>query len=395
MAAGRGGIRTSYAALAAVAYVLYGVGAVGPYLRIQLRLSDAEVGLHSSALAVGLVVAGWITGSLHRRFGEVAVRAGAIGTLVVSVGVLAAAPSIAATLAAAVLIGLGTGTILGYANATLASAGGKLARVRVARANVWSMVAAFAGPVALAAGASAGPGWWIGLLPAFGLLAIVGVDLRSGPRLEAVEASTKAGRLPSGYWFAWAFLAVAIAAEFSIVFWGATLVQRRTEVATAEATLIGALFLAGMFAGRLALSMGIGTGHDVRRPLAVGLALAGIGASLAWLSTAPLLSGVGLFLAGLGIATLYPIGVAAAIAAAPGQLAVAGTRLTLASGLAILVAPLALGTVADLAGVVIGWSLVLGLVAVALAIVTALRPPASRGGARESGRAANEPRSVE
>ena len=55
------------------------------------------------------------------------------------------------------------------------------------------------------------------------------------------------------------------------------------------------------------------------------------------------MSGAALFVAGLGVAGLYPLGVAAALAAAPGRLTLAGTRLTLASGAAILVAPFALG----------------------------------------------------
>jgi hypothetical protein len=65
---------------------------------------------------------------------------------------------------------------------------------------------------------------------------------------------------------------------------------------------------------------------------------------------------------------LYPVGVAAALAVAPRQLAAAGARVTLASGVAILVAPLALGAIADLTGVVAGWALVLALALVGLAI---------------------------
>src|SRR6266446_8938458 len=63
--------------------------------------------------------------------------------------------------------------------------GGRLARLRLARANVWAMIAAFVGPVIVAAGASIGPGWWFGLLPALGLLGVVALDLRSSPRIMA------------------------------------------------------------------------------------------------------------------------------------------------------------------------------------------------------------------
>ena len=146
----------SYAAIAAVGYVVYGVGAVAPYLRTQLGLSDAQVGLHSSAMAIGLVLSGVIAAALDRRFGEVTVRGAGVAILAVAVVVLALGPALAATLGAALLVGLGAGTLLGYANALLGRPGGRLARLRVARANVWAMVSAFVCPVVLAAASGHG-----------------------------------------------------------------------------------------------------------------------------------------------------------------------------------------------------------------------------------------------
>ena len=365
----------SYAAIAVVGYVLYGVGAVAPYLRTQLGLSDAEVGLHSSAMAIGLVLSG-VVAALDRRFGEVIVRGAGVVTLAVAVVVLALGPALAATLGAALLVGLGVGTLLGYTNAMLGRPGGRLARVRVARANVWAMVSAFACPVVLAAASGTGLPWALGLVPALGLLVIVGLDLRAGPRLVLASDTSDGPRLPRGFWLAWTFLVAVIAVEFSIVFWGATLIERQTAVETAVATLLGGLFLGGMFVGRLGQSLGLGTAGDIRRSAAIGLVLAGTGAAIAWVSTSPPVSAAALFLAGLGVAGLYPLGIAAALAAAPGRLTLAGTRLTLASGTAILGAPFALGAAADFAGVPIAWGLVVLLSLVALGLVTIL--PAGR-----------------
>ena len=362
----------SYAAIAVVGYVIYGVGAVAPYLRIHLGLSEAEVGLHSSAMAVGLVVSGVLAATLDRRFGEIAVRAGGVLSLVLAVVGLAVAPALGATLAAALLVGLGVGILLGYANALLARPGGRSARLRVARANVWAMVTAFLCPVLLAFASGSGLHWGLGLLPALGLLAIVGLDLRSGPRLVRASGTSDRARLPPAFWLAWTFLVSVIALEFSIVFWGATLVERQTGVATEVATLLGGLFLGGMFVGRLGQSIGLGTAGDIRRSAAIGIALAATGATMAWVSMSPPVSGAAFFLAGLGVAGLYPLGVAAALATAPGRLTLAGTRLTLASGTAILVAPFALGALADAAGVPVAWGLVVVLSLVALALTRVL-----------------------
>jgi MFS family permease len=360
-----------YVAIATVGYVVYGLGAVGPYLRERLALSDVQVGLHSSALAIGFIVAGLFAARAGARLGELTVRAAALGLLAVAVVVLAWAPSAVATLAAALNIGLGAGTVLSYTNASLAASGGSLARKRLGRANVWAMVAAFAAPVLLAAGASSGIGWWIGLAPALALVVIDTLDLRAGPRLAA-DDPTAGGRLPTAFWIAWIYLVAVVAVEFCIVVWAATLVERRTGSSIETATLVGASFFAGMFTGRVGLSLGIGTGGDVRTPIGGGLLLTGAGAVVARLSTEPVLSALALFAAGVGVAVLYPLGISAALATAPDRLAAAGARLTLASGVAILAAPLALGAIADATGVVVGWSMVIILAIAALLLSRAL-----------------------
>jgi MFS family permease len=365
----------SYLTIAAVGYAVYGVGAITPNLRSQLGLSDGQVGLHSSAMAIGFILAGVIAAPLDRRFGETRIRGAAMVGLAIALATLAAAPALGMTLFGAGLVGLGSGTLLGYSNAILALPGGRLARLRVARANVWAMVSAFVCPVALAGAAIAGLPWGVGLAPAILLLLGIGADLRGGPRLGRPTEGPVTNRLPRAYWLAWAFLVAAIAVEFSIVFWGATLVERRTGVDTPVAILLGGLFLGGMFVGRSAQSLGLGTGGGLRRPAAIGVGLAAVGAAIAWFSTTPALSGTGLFIAGLGVAGLYPLGVAAALATAPDQLTVAGTRLTLASGVAILAAPVTLGVAADITGVPVAWGLVVVLAVVALGLAAGL--PAS------------------
>lgn len=55
-----------------------------------------------------------------------------------------------------------------------------------------------------------------------------------------------------------------------------------------------------------------------------------------------------LFVTGLGIASLYPFVVSLALGAVAGPLEAASARISLASGLAILVAPFMLGALADL-----------------------------------------------
>ena len=156
-------------AIAAVGYVVYGVGAVAPYLRDQLGLSDAQVGLHSSAMAVGLVLSGVIAAALDRRFGEISVRGAGIATLAVAiVGPRPWSRRSRRHSGRRCWSVSERGHCLGYANALLGRPGGRLARLRVARANVWAMVAAFVCPVVLATASGSGLPWGLGLVPALG-----------------------------------------------------------------------------------------------------------------------------------------------------------------------------------------------------------------------------------
>ena len=73
--------------------------------------------------------------------------------------------------------------------------------------------------------------------------------------------------------------------------------------------------------------------------------------------------------AGFGVGILYPPCAAIALAAAPGAPAAASSRLVLAAGLAILVAPLLLGVIADVSDIESAWLLVPGA-CIAVALLT-------------------------
>ena len=88
------------------------------------------------------------------------------------------------------------------------------------------------------------------------------------------------------------------------------------------------------------------------------MAVAATGFFVYWLAPVALVAVLGLFVAGLGVANLYPLIVALALGAAPGQSNEAGARLTFASGTAILAAPLLLGALADAIGIRLAYGVV-------------------------------------
>jgi fucose permease len=94
------------------------------------------------------------------------------------------------------------------------------------------------------------------------------------------------------------------------------------------------------------------------RLLVIALGMAAAGFLLYWLSPLLPLTIVGLFLAGLGVANLFPVAAALALGAAPGLTNEGGARLSFASGAAVLGAPLLLGTLADAVGISLAYAIV-------------------------------------
>ena len=356
---------TAYAYLSVFGFYLYAIGALTPYLRDALGLSDAQAALHPSAMAIGMVSAGTITDAFERILGRRQAGVLAVALMVASGIALASAASLPVTLAGAFGLGVGGGAVLSAVNQVLGRSGGVGAEMRFARANTWSMLASFCAPVSIAALASTPLGWHaVPLLP---LAAPVVLELAGGLSpgpVRAPIAHAGDGRLPRPFWIAWGFVIAAVSIEFSYVVWGSSVVALRADVSLETGTALATLFLAGMFVGRLLLGAGV-VGTRFRRWIEAALLLTALGGVVVWLSPIPAVSGVGLLAAGLGTATLYPLGMAAALGRAGEAAAAAGARLTLASGLAILVAPLALGAISDAFGVVAGWPLVIALCAVA------------------------------
>jgi hypothetical protein len=116
-----------------------------------------------------------------------------------------------------------------------------------------------------------------------------------------------------------------------------------------------------------------------------GLLLTIAGAFVVWSAGQPWLGGLGLLLAGLGVAGQYPLNTSVTLPLGAAAPAAAAARLTLASGVAILSAPFVLGALADLVGVASAWLLVPALCGVALLLSWAVpgapvaAPVAARG----------------
>lgn len=363
-----------FAYLAVWGYILYGLGNAAPHLRDDLHLTDFEAGLHASALALGVLVAGMRADWVADRVGPRWFLDLAVADLIAAIALLALAPTLAVSLTGALMLGLG-GSVLGIASAVhLGDAGGDRARTQLTQANAIAMLGSVAAPVSIGLAASQLTNWRLALfLP---LVALVLLTL-ARPREREVRSSVRPDRssLPRAFWFTWLLLVLGVSIEFSFVFWGSTIVSEQVGLSSADATLLASLFVAGMFVGRTAIGRGLGAGRSPSLVLAAGLCIVLVGAGLVWVSTLPVLCGLGLFVGGLGTAGLWPVGLAVALQAAPRAQYQAAARATLGSGIAVLVAPSALGLAADAVGVAGAWPIVLCLAGAEL-LVLAVTPRA-------------------
>ena len=365
----------SIAYLAVWGYLLYGIGSATPYLRADLHLTDFEAGLHASALAVGVLAAGFSADAIGRVIRPGGLFDLAVASIVSGIVLVALAPFLAVSLVGAFLLGLGGGTLGTQVNVHLVRTGSDDSRRLIGQANAAAMITAAAAPLAIGLAASGLHAWRAALiLPIMAFLVLTVLRPRESSRSRPVRAPRAS--LPSAYWFVWLLMVLCVSIEFSFVFWSSTIVGRRTGVSDADATLLASLFVAGMFIGRAAVGRGFGGRRSPRLILSAGLTIAMLGAGLVWVSTTPAVSALGLFLGGLGTAGLWPVGLTVAFTSSPGAHLEASARATLASGLAVLVAPSALGLASDAVGVVSAWLIIIALAAVALAVlaVTPRRP---------------------
>ncbi len=194
-------VRRAYVNQAAISSSFYLVGAVAAFIAVTLGLSETETGLHSSAMAIGIVLSGLTGERVDRRFGVRRAHRGAMGLLAAALLLLAWAPTLWATLTGALGIGLGSGMMFVHVNSTLGMGGGVIARVQLARASFVAKASQLPVPLIIAVGIAIGVGWHLVVVPVLLVLGVILVMSRESR--EEVAFHDAAGRLPWAFWLPW------------------------------------------------------------------------------------------------------------------------------------------------------------------------------------------------
>jgi fucose permease len=154
----------------------------------------------------------------------------------------------------------------------------------------------------------------------------------------------------------------------SMAVWGTDFLFSVAGLSRVDAALGFSVFPAAMLIGRIAGSRLTRRWSSFTLLLA-SLALTLVGFPIFWLARLAALNIIGLFITGLGIASMYPLTLSIAVGLAPGQSNLASARVSLGVGTALLTAPLFLGWLADRIGLQSAYGMIIVLTVVACAIV--------------------------
>jgi len=340
-----------YLILGIYAYLMNVPGPIIGYLRQQFAMNYTLASLHFSAFAAGMVLVGLFGGNLLRRISHW--KAVGLGCLGMGLGGLALTfgPSALITVSGLFLMGLVGTLILSIYPAVLDEEMGRRSSVGIAEANGFSSILAALAPLAVGFAAAKLASWRPAVLIGVFIALALGIWLfffSSSKNQEQAETSSPLGKasLPKKFWGYWLTQVLSVSIEFCTIYWSAEYLLKVFALDQALATQLVSLFLLGMVIGRFAGGGFIQRFHTQK--VLAGTVLVGmLGYGLYWLQTNTLIALIGLFLLGLGVSMLYPSILSLELEVAGEQKKLAGSRATLASGLAILLLPFALASLAD------------------------------------------------
>lgn len=364
---------TTWYAFLLTGFYIYAVnvqGNVVPFLQAEFALSYRAVSLHSSAIALGIILVGLagdrVAAALGRRRTLWLGVAGLAGGSVLLC--LAPAPPVNqlpwASIGACFLLGALGALIPALLPALLADLHGARRAEAYAGQAITAYVFGLAAPLLSGFAIWSGLGWRAAVV--FGAVVGIGIALwfRKLPILEHAQVAAtpdgtkpraaKGAHLPPAFWAYWALLFIGCGLEFCILFWAPAFLERVIGFAPALAATAAAGFPLGVLAARIALRLLVGR-VALARLMIAALAAVFLGFLVYWgaggeLGLAPA-AVLGIFVLGLGIGPLYPLTTDFAIGAVapeiPGARDRAAMRMAIAFGLSLLLAPIALGALAD------------------------------------------------
>jgi fucose permease len=236
---------------------------------------------------------------------------------------------------------------------TLADEHGKNRAIALTESNIVASIFAALAPLVVGFGATTVVTWRIAVLLAGALwLAIfVASHNMTLPTTQTTHADTTAQKqLPRLFWWYWVVMFLCVALEWVIFFWAADFLEKIVGLSTEAASSILSVFLVAIIIGRI-IGSRLAYRFAPQHLLWLAIGLISLGFPFFWLGQAQWVNIGGLFVVGLGIANLFPMGLSIASKVGESASDLASSRVSLAAGLAIFLLPQMLGSLADFIGI--------------------------------------------
>jgi predicted MFS family arabinose efflux permease len=361
----------AYLMSAYFSYLQAALGPLMPFLKADLGMSYTIGGLHFSAFALGMILAGFMSTQMAKTWGRsVSLWTGA-GGMMVGALCLTLSRQTPLTIASVLLMGL-FGSLLSITiQASLSSRYGVQRTVALTEANIAASISASLVPLCIGGLYQIGLNWRNALFLAGIALLGMAIVYRRVPIPErdivSREESKADQKLPSVFWIYWIILVLGVSVEYCLFFWGADFLETVRGFTKGHAASSMSWFVAAGFVGRVWCSR-VSRTVSSESLLLGAIVLTFFGFPLFWWISSTPLSLLGLILVGVGVANFYPLILSLALGTAELQADRATARLSIGTGVAIFTSPFLLGWLADRFDLQKAY----GFVIVMLAVITIL-----------------------
>jgi fucose permease len=369
----------TFGALVAFGFLNAVLGPALPYLRAVEHISYVVGALHQVAFAVGGGLAGLLAARRQRETGRATlIRLGLVGAALAGLG-LGYGDQVAVTVVSAFFVSLLGTSALVRLWAALADAQSRWRTVAMTEGEVCVSLGGIIAPLLVGGLAGTALGWRFAFVlgGAMVLVAVLGTGIARFPpsSIAPVSEQRRSGprrrRRPSA---TLVIVFAIVALEFSLSFWLASYLHDSVGLDRAlAATMVSGLYAANL-AGRV-LTSRLARRLSARVLLMASLIVSLLGMPVLLTATGAITAAVGLLLVGAGIGALFPLTSSIHVASNPGTADSAMGQVLAVAAIGQVVGPLAVGVIAQSAGLRLGL-VVLPVLALVAASALARHSPA-------------------
>jgi len=344
---------SAYILLGFYAFIQSALGPIMPFVRAELSLNYTITGLHLTGFAFGMVIAGVSSAPLAHRIGRKRLFWGGGLGMCIGCGLFMLAHVAPLSIMGTFLMGwLGT-YLLVMIQSTLADEHLGNRTIAFTESNIVASIFAVFAPIMVGVGVSLGLTWRLSLVLGIGLwMLMIALFYQAAlPKSKSkINTISQEEHLPRLFWFYWFVVFLSVALEWCMIFWSADFLEKIVLLPTEQAASIVSVYLMAMLVGRI-IGSRFARHYTPRQLFWVTIGVIIIGFPMFWLGSMPSINILGLFVVGLGVSNLFPLGLSIASNVGENASDLASSRVSLGAGLAILILPQALGSTADIIGI--------------------------------------------